>query len=114
MTTEIDDEVRALPGKRFRVTLGDDESFTVRVTNRDFIAWDRTAPRKKWGTQAEVPFLFVAFCTWSASRREKFTSLNFDAPDGNCWCDVVEDITPLEDGAEDDAARPTRTAAAPA
>lgn len=94
-------EERALPGHRMRVSMSSGEEFTVRVTNRDRVAWDKTAPRHKWGNAAEVPFLASTFLAWSAAYREGLTDLKFEA--FTDACDDLEDVTEV-----DDDARPTR------
>lgn len=95
------EEERALPGHRMRVSMSDGAEYTVRVTNRDRVAWDKTAPRHKWGSASEVPFLASTFLAWSAAYREGLTDLKFEA--FSDACDDLEDITEL-----DDDARPTR------
>jgi hypothetical protein len=95
-------EERVLPGHRTRATLSDGSSFVVRITNRERLAWDRTAPRKKWGTVQEVPFLASTFMAYCAAKREGLTALTFDQ-----FSDVCEDLEDLEED-ESDVARPTR------
>ena len=94
-------EERTLPGHRMRVAMADGSEYVVRITNRDRVAWDKTAPRHKWGSATEVPFLASTFLAWSAAYREGLTDLKFEAfADA---CDDLADITTTED-----AARPTR------
>lgn len=98
---------RSIQGARMNITMGD-RAFVVRVTQRDYIHWDKVAPRHKWGSSQDVPFLFSTFLSWSAARRgDQFTG-TFDE-----WCDVVDDVTPLkgEDEEVSDSADPTRLAA---
>jgi hypothetical protein len=56
-----DEEDRTLPGHRMRVSMADGTTYTVRITNRDRVAWDKTAPRHKWGNASggAVPRLHV-------------------------------------------------------
>jgi hypothetical protein len=100
------DEV-ALPGKRCTVTFADRSTIEVRITNHCYIAWDKTAPRKKWGAMADVPFLAGTFMAWIAAKRAGLTELGWEA-----WQDAVEDITNLAEEPED-LARPTQRAAQP-
>lgn len=111
MTTTEDDtalrelaelEERTLPGHRTKVTLADGTSYVVRITNREYLAWDKTAPRKKWGTAQDVPFLAATFMAWAAAKREGLTGSTFDAFSEEC--EEVEAIQ-VED---EDLARPTR------
>src|SRR4051812_25041072 len=89
------EEERALPGHRMRVSMNDGAEYTVRITNRDRVAWDKPAPRHKWGSASEVPFLASTFLAWSAAYREGFTDLKFEAfVDA---CDDLADITELDD-----------------
>ncbi len=90
-----------LAGHRVHVVLEDGPDYTVRVDNRDFIRWDKTAPRQKWDAKAQ-PFLFQAFLAWSASRRQGLTDLDFDT-----FTDRATECADVKDEAEDEA-RPTR------
>lgn len=104
-------EERVLPGASTRVTMEDGTEFTVRITNRDYVAWDRTAPKKKWGKAEDVPFLAATFMAWTAARREGKTSLPFDQAGVINWTDSVADIDSRRDEEDsEDAARPTRKA----
>lgn len=93
------------------VVLEDGRDFVVKTTNRDRIAWDRTAPRKQWKADTQ-PFIFANFLAWSAARREGHFDGNFDGADG--WLDAAEDLTPVRladaDG-EDAGVRPTQPTA---
>jgi len=102
---------RQLAGAVTKVTMTDGTEFTVRITNRDYVAWDRTAPRKKWGKAEDVPFLAATFMAWTAARREGKTSLPFDQAGAVNWVDSVDDIDSRQDDQDgDDVARPTRQA----
>jgi hypothetical protein len=92
---------RVLPGHRMRVCMNNGDEYTVRITNRDRVAWDKTAPRHKWGNASEVPFLASTFLAWSAAYREGLTDLKFEA--FTDACDDLADVTET-----DDDARPTR------
>lgn len=94
-----------LPGRAMRVMHGDEEVYEVRILNKDRVAWDKTAPKKKWGAATEVPFLASTFLAFCAMKRE---GLYFDSFDAFCdWADDVEDITDEE---EAQGADPTRKA----
>lgn len=71
---------RALPGRRYTVTMEDGLTFVTRTTNREFVGWDKTAPRHKWGAASDVPFLALSFTVWAAARREQLldAAVNFD------------------------------------
>lgn len=97
----------ALPGRRAEVTMGDGSKFTVRITNHCYIAWDKTAPRKKWGAMADVPYLAATFMAWTAAKRQGLTELGWDA-----WQEAVADILMLDEDPED-LAFPTRSAQLP-
>jgi hypothetical protein len=94
-------EARTLPGHRMHVVMADGAEFDVRITNRDRVAWDKTAPRHKWGSASEVPFLASTFLAWSAAYREQLTDLKFEQFQEQC-----EDIADVTDTGDD--VRPTR------
>lgn len=95
-------ETVTLPGKRCTVTLDGQQPFTVRITNRDYIAWDMTAPKRQWGKAADVPFLAGTFMAYTAAKREGKTTLKWEQ-----WKDaVVELVNEAED--VDDVVRPTQ------
>jgi hypothetical protein len=97
---------RVLPGRRARVVLelagGATEEFEVRVDNRDYLRWDKTAPRQKWGNGRDVPFLMATFLAWSAASRAGLTSLKWS--DFEAAAVVVDDIAQEDE----DLARPTQ------
>lgn len=102
-------DTRTLPGHRAQITLDDGSVYVVRISNREYIAWDKTAPRKKWGSAKDVPFLASSFMAWAAARREGQPpgQLSFDA-----FQDRAEEVKDLEQE-EEDIARPTQQAAGP-
>jgi hypothetical protein len=103
-TDQLDDGEHTLPGSRARITLPNGDSFVVRVTNREHVMWDKTAPRHKWGAAQDVPFLARSFTAWAAAHRDGLTTMRFEA-----WNDlplVIEDVT----DEDTDTARPTRKA----
>jgi hypothetical protein len=106
LATDEPDQV-TLPGKRATVTMTDGRTFTVRITNHCFIAWDKTAPKKKWGAMADVPFLAGTFMAWIAAKREGLTDMSWEA-----WQDQVDDVENLAEEPED-LITPTRRAAPP-
>jgi hypothetical protein len=89
---------RTLPGSLVRVQLADGSDFTVRVSNRELVAWDMTRAKRSWPLAHEARFLCLTFTAWKAATREGATTLGWDA-----WQDSVEDI---EDAGETEA-RPT-------
>lgn len=94
---------RKLPGRRTLVELDGLEPFEVRIDNRDYLRWDRTAPKRKWGSGRDVPFLMATFLSWSAATRAGLTDLRWE--DFEERAVSVEEVRD-EDG--DDDARPTR------
>lgn len=102
-------EERTLAGHRIQVTLerpgGAVEVHVLRVDNRDFVRWDMTAPRQKWGTAKEVPFLFQTFLSWSAGKRA-----GLELPPFEAYREQVLEAKDVKDDQddEDDEARPTQ------
>lgn len=68
---------RVLPGQLVDVHF-DTDSFRVRVTNRDRIAYEKTAPRHKWQPMGDAPNFAMTYMTWSAAKRDGQTELTFD------------------------------------
>lgn len=100
--TEAGPRESKLPGRRARVTLDGTDPYEVRIDNRDYLRWDKTAPRQKWGSGRDVPFLMATFLAWSASTRAGLTTLK--------WADFEDAALEVEELTEDDSdlARPTR------
>jgi hypothetical protein len=95
-------EERTLPGQRFEIVLADGTGFTARVTNREYVLWDKTARQHKWGSATESPFTFASFIAWAAARRDGLYEPSFET-----FQKEAEQVLAV-DGDEDDAARPTR------
>lgn len=58
------------------ITLESGDTWTVKTTTRDYIAYDQTAKRQRpqWGPMTENVALWEAFIGWNASKREgKYT-----------------------------------------
>lgn len=96
-----------LPGRRMRVQHGADE-FTVRILNKDRVAWDKTAPKKKWGAAQDVPFLASTFLAFCAMKREGLYTDSFDA-----FCDWAEDVEDITDEEDNLGADPTKKGPGP-
>lgn len=92
---------RSMPGHLVHVVLEDRSEFTVRVDNRDFIRWDKTAPRQKWDAKVH-PFIFQSFLAWAAARRQNLTGIDFER-----FMDTALQTKDVPAGPED-AARPTQ------
>lgn len=105
--TEEDQEEVKLAGRRCRVLLSDGTRLELRITNREYIGWDKTAPRKKWGAMADVPFLAATFMAWLAAKRQDETTLTWEQ-----WQTQVVECENLAEEPED-LARPTQKAAQP-
>lgn len=99
---------RELPGTRVRVTLDTGDTFDLRVTNRELIAWDMTRQKQKWPAWSDANFLALTFVAHRAALREKVTDLTWTQ-----WQESVEDIESLEVDPEVDVTRPTRPAPEP-
>jgi hypothetical protein len=84
------DDTVTLPGQHMRVHMAGGQSFAVRVTNRERVLWDKTAPKHKWGKADDVPSLATTFTIWGAARREGHYAGTFDA-----FCDAMEDFDVL-------------------
>jgi hypothetical protein len=102
LEAELGEPARRLPGRRTRITFPDGREVVVRITNRELVLWDKTAPRHKWGAVDSAPFLAQSFTTWAAARRSEVFDGTFDVWNGlELWLeDLPEDST--------DEARPTR------
>lgn len=99
-----DEGGRTLPGRRSQVTLTDGTTFVVRITNREFIAWDMTARKRDWGALSDQPFLGATFLAHRAAIREGLTKLTWDQ-----WTDQVDALDNLAPDEEDESqGRPTR------
>jgi hypothetical protein len=92
--------------QRNTVEMADGTTFTVRVTNPDYLRWDMTAERRGWGKATDKPFLAQTFVTWCAAKREKATDLGWDDFQESCI-----QIAALEVDDEADVIRPTNPAA---
>lgn len=106
LATEKGPRERKLPGRRALVTLDGLEPFEVRIDNRDYLRWDKTAPRQKWVTGGkDAPptpvFLMATFLAWSAATRAQQTDLTFAQFEAACL--EVEEQT----ADDSDEARPT-------
>jgi hypothetical protein len=77
----------------------------VKLQQRDYIAWDKTAARHKWGSAQDSPFIFQTFVAFAAAKRDGLLPpavTSFDA-----FCDAIADVSPAATD-EDDVTRPTR------
>jgi hypothetical protein len=98
-----DEDGRVLPGRRSKVSLADGTTFVVRITNREFIAWDMTAPKRKWPSLQDAPFLGATFLAHRAAVREGLTTLTWDQ-----WQDQVDLLENLPEDEDEDVVRPTQ------
>jgi hypothetical protein len=91
---------RRQAGQRWLVQVEGADPFTVRVTNRDRIAMEKTFARHKdWPAPADAPNFAVTFLTWNAAKRAGDTALTFDQ-----WAEALEDF----DRIGEEPADPTR------
>lgn len=98
-----DEDGRTMPGRRSKVTLVDGTTFVVRITNREFVAWDMTRPKRKWPLLQDAPFLGATFLAHRAAVREGLTALTWDQ-----WQDQVDLLENVPEDEEEDTVRPTR------
>jgi hypothetical protein len=99
LATEKPAERRTLPGRGCHVLLDDGTEFEVRIDNRDYIAWDKTAPKRKWPSGRDAPFLMTTFLAFCAATRAGLTDLRWEAFEAAAV--LVEDV-------QEEDARPTR------
>lgn len=86
---ETDEEVpaRRQPGQLVELFIEGEDPYTVRIGNRDRIAWEKTAARhREWPTQDIAPHFSMTFVCWAAARREQRTDLSFEQ-----WQTALED-----------------------
>jgi hypothetical protein len=76
---------RRQPGLLIEVLVQGEDPYTVRITNPDRIAYEKTCARHKEWPQHGTSFA-MTFLTWSAARRAGRTALTFDQ-----WQDALED-----------------------
>lgn len=97
----VDTDTGAIPGHRVHVILEDGASFTVRIDNRDFVAFDRLRPKLKLPDAKEAPFLFQTFLAWHAGRREGLHALRVETFLETC-------LEAKDEKTDEDTAFPTR------
>jgi hypothetical protein len=92
----VDDDVPAdaprIHGQIIHVTIRDGagvREFDVHVTNRDYLAWDMTGPKRGWDMRKQL-FLFQNFIAWSAAKRDGQFDGPFDRADTSWWELVVD------------------------
>jgi hypothetical protein len=91
---------RRQPGQLVELMVEGQEPFTVRVLNRDRIAYERAAARhKEWPPAAVGQNFAMTFVCWSAAKRAGLTALGFDA-----FAEVLEDYDVVAEAPAD----PTR------
>lgn len=97
--TDEDGEV-TLPGSYADCVWAGDP-FTVRVTNRERVLWDKTSRKHEWGTAEDSPNFAITFMAWSACKRDQLPAgrLTLDQ-----FIDQVEDV----EGRRVRRVRPTR------
>lgn len=84
---------RRQPGVEVLVYVEGQDPFTVRITNRERIAYEKAAARhKEWPALERGRNFAMTHHTWTAARRAGRTSLTFDQ-----WADVLEDFDAVED-----------------
>lgn len=96
----IDGEV-TLPGNYADCVDAAGRAFTVRITNRERVLWERTARKHGWGEAADSPYEALTFMAWSGARRigDPAGQLTFDG-----FVDQVIDV----EGRRVERVRPTR------
>lgn len=96
----VDGEV-TLPGNYAECIDAAGREFTVRITNRERVLWERTARKHDWGLAEDSPHEALTFMAWSAARRagDPAGQLTFDQ-----FVDQVVDVA----GRQVRRVRPTR------
>jgi hypothetical protein len=78
---------RRQPGQLVEVFVQGEDPYTVRITNRDRIAYEKAAARhKEWPSPTDGRSFAMTFLTWNAARRDGRTGLTFDQ-----WQDALEE-----------------------
>lgn len=91
---------RRQPGMLVELSIEGELPYRVRITNRERLAFEKTAARhREWPTAQAAPNFAMTFCCWSAARRAERTALTFEQ-----WQEVMEDY----DVIAEDPADPTR------
>lgn len=91
---------RRQPGTVVQLFVEGEEPYTVLITNRERLAYEKTAARHKEWPAMEVGRNFaMTFVCWSAARRAGHTALTFEQ-----FCDVLLDYDEVKDAPAD----PTR------
>lgn len=72
------------------------EPITVHITNRERIAYEKTAARHpEWPTMDQGQNFAMTFCCWAAAKRAGHTALGFDA-----FAEVLLDWDLIEEPAD--------------
>lgn len=111
LATDDDTGQVRLPGRHAVVTFSDRSTITVRITNREYLAWDKDRGRMKYPPMDEAPNLAGTFLAHRAALRDGLTTLKWAE-----WQEQVETIVNQdvdEDGEDTDPDRPTQQAAQP-
>lgn len=95
---EAEVPARRQPGQLVEVLVEGEPLYTVRIVNRDRIAYEKAAVRHKEWPQNATSFT-MTFLTWAAARREGKTTATFDR-----WQEVLEDFDVVAEAPAD----PTR------
>lgn len=85
----LEDEVpeRRQPGHVATLYVEGEEPYEVRITNRERIAYEKTAARhKEWPTMETGRHFAMTFVCWAAAKRAGRTVLTFEQ-----WQEVLED-----------------------
>lgn len=77
------------------------EEFTVRITNRERVLWDKTSRKHEWGPAEDSPNFALTFMAWSACRRDQLPAGRLTLDE---FVDQVEDV----EGRRVRRVRPTR------
>lgn len=95
-----------VPGRYADVELADGTRYTVRVINRDYVLWDKTATKHRFGSATDTPFRFSTFLAWAASTREGLYEGRFADFEDRDAVEIESRTVARADG--EDTARPTR------
>lgn len=91
---------RRQPGRLVELFVEGEQPYTVRVANRETIAYEKTLARhKEWPALEHGQHFAMTFMVWTAAKRDGRTSLTFEA-----WQDALIDWEIVQDRPAD----PTR------
>ena len=90
------------------VTLADNRTLSLTITNPDMVMWDMTSHKHKWPAMKDAPMLWATFVTWRAAVRSGQYAGKWEE-----W--MERDAVDINlQGEDDDEVGPTQPGPAPA